>query len=246
MDNKPVLYKLKQKQLDGITFAIKTEDSLPTWLRWTGTKMLLGKWTDDSKFHKWDQDEKGWIEIPFKKEDGWRKQFRRLIEFETPTEMDVWDPEARERGMKSISSGEVQFTAGVEAQMQGLIEGERKRGNDPMGAYWMLRCKKTGSEPRDVEYTISFEKARSSPASGSTPSTSVQGYIDAVSKPEDKPSGIRQEIIDAVKHQTNALEDNQIEAYRTQLIEQITGLLKENGIDDPREAESIYENHIKK
>ena len=239
MTEKKILPRVRQAQVVDKPFAITSIDGLDSWQRWTGTGFALGKW-NDSQFQQWNNDLKQWTDITFKREDGWRKIFRRNLIFDKEYELEIWDKETKQKVMSSVLEVEVQFTGGIEGQLQNKIADEKKRGSDPLNIFWMLNMKRTGDEPRDVEYTISFEKAKTS-----TSDVSDTKQEFKINIPTEEPD-IRQQIIDAIKHQTGALEASQIQAYKTQLIEQIDKMLKDNGITDENEANRIFDNHIAK
>lgn len=226
--------RIKQGDLVDKPFALLTDKVMMSWKRWSGSGFNIGKWTDDNKFQQWDNDLKQWTEIKFNREDNWRKLFTHILQFDKPYDIEVWDKETKARMVKSLSVVEVEFSGGVETQLEIIIESEQKRGGNPMKVFWMLKSKKTGTEIKDIEYTISYEKPMS---------TGTDKFkIDIPNSGEPK-EDVRQKIIDAVKSQTGKLEPEKIQAYKAQIVDQIKRLLIENELPED-DAETIFTNHI--
>jgi len=241
------MYALKQSEIVGTPFAITQEDARESWQRWTdeegNRKKYIGRFNDEKQFEQWDNNLRQWVNIVFKKADGWKKTYSRRLTYETIIHASVWDKEARANIEADIEESFVEFTAGVEMKLQVAMQSEVKRGSDPTMVYFMLTKKSTGPLPMNVEYTVAFEKVKegaTEEVASSAPKVEVAAPVIAATNPEAEKIT---NLIGALKMQTASLEKDKIMNFKAQLLTQIEGELAKRGIKSTT-AEAIFTNHI--
>ena len=158
----PDLRTNKQASIIGKPFAVVRDNILATYMRWddaqkTSRIARINQKTND--FEMYSRDLKQWVPIEYKKEDGWRKQFMRVVYFDQEyTFENLWDNEAKKAGTFTTRVLKVPLGSSVETKIQEKLADERRRGSTPFKMYMNLTQKSTGDRPIDVEYNLEFSK----------------------------------------------------------------------------------------
>lgn len=237
-DNEKKLYHyVAQPAISGMPFSVRESTVEPIWITWDATarRQMMGKFKD-KKFLKWDTTTKTWVEIPY---DGkiWRKQYPRIIDFDSAKNLEVYDKEQKKKIIKPLTTVNIYFSATVEKQLQLKMEEEKKRGNNPMNQYFVITLTK-GATPLQNTYTVGYEKDKVS-------NKPVDGFKLNLGGVENPDKAKIEALLNALKSQTNSLSVEQLHSFKSQIISQVEEQLATQQIKTIT-AEEVFNRLIKR